>query len=257
MNNKNKTENCVSHKLLKSISLIIFGGVVLWLVISHITHFNYPHWFYENNPNIETYIGTNIVSMWADFSFFTYLTMIIFGIWCLLLGISNITNFNKLNTFLLKDSLVCFVFCNYCLTTVLYTLFEFMSGNPTFGWYGNVPLSYHNVGTNIIGHYVFFIIFCVIFYKIKLKKSNSLKSYSLVTLFLISYYIIVKFLGEFAYNIRWFPYIIFDVKSFGNTFGITNYAINLILLIFSCALILFFYLFLYSLLIKLKNKQQV
>lgn len=65
---------------------------------------------------------------------------------------------------------------------------------------------------------------------------------------------VVKLTGKFAYNIRWFPYVIFDAKSFGNLLGIANYSVSVVLLVASCILLFFLYFTLYTLLIKGKSK---
>ncbi len=100
-------------KITINILLLLCGIVSLWLVISHIVHFEYPDYFGHANPDIKTYVGINVMSKWVDFSFFTYITMLLFGIWCILLSISKLFNLQKMNDFLTQDWLVCFIFVNY------------------------------------------------------------------------------------------------------------------------------------------------
>lgn len=114
-------------ELFINILIGICGIIALWIVISHIAHFEYPDYFYNKKPNIDSYVGINVVSPFADFSFFTYLTIIIFGSWCILFSLSQIFKLEKLNNFLRARNLVCFVYCNYIMTITLYTLFELCS----------------------------------------------------------------------------------------------------------------------------------
>ncbi len=243
-------------KIFLNIVIITIGLIGLWLVTSHIAHFEFPEYFYNANPDIKTYVGTNVVSAWADFSFFTYQTLIIFSIWCILFGIANIFSLQKLNDFLRRDTVISFVFVNYFFTVLLYTIFELSSGNITFGLYANTPLGFHNLATNLIIHYVYFAICLTVFIKLKTSTSSTKRAGILVFTYLLFYYTIVKILGEFAYNIRWFPYIIFDAKTFGNTFGITNYLASIVVLIITCVVIFSAYILSYFGAIKLKRKQQ-
>lgn len=238
--------------------LLLSGIVSLWLVISHIAHFEYPDYFWHANPDIKTYVGINVMSKWVDFSFFTYVTMLLFGIWCILLSISKLFNLQKMNDFLTQDSLVCFIFVNYIFTTLLYTVFQISSGD--FGLYSTVkPLAWHNFGTSILGHY--FILSLIIFIKISSQEQISIKNKKIghitSSISLGVYYLIVKLTGKFAYQIRWFPYIIFDTKSFGTTLGIQNYTLSVILLIVCIIALFAVYQLTFSLLLRIKQKQRL
>ncbi len=228
----------------------------MWVVISHMAHFSYPDYFYRNNPGIKTYVGTNVVNSWADFSFFTYITMIIFGLWCLGFGLSNLFRLEKINNFLRRDDVVSFVFCNYIITFVLYTFFQLFGDSQPFGWFGNAPLSWHSVGTSIINHYLLFLCECIIFTRIKSGSSNKKRCYLYSSIFLLVYYIVVKIVGEYAYNIRWFPYVIFDAKSFGQYIGVSNYGWSVVLLVICCCALFVVYQLLFYGLIRLKKCQQ-
>ncbi len=239
----------------KNISVTFCGAIALWLVISHIAHFRYPDYFYNANPDIHTYVGINVVSAFADFSFFTYITIILFGLRCVLLGAGNLIGLNKLCDFLNRDTVSVFVFLNYAVTVTLYTAFEPLTLHPTFGWYGNYPLSWHSLGTNIIGHYLLFIVEAVLFFKEKTTKGNLKRALVLVSVFLTVYYAAVKIAGEYAYDIRWFPYIIFDVESFGVTLGISDKTLSTITLIITCVVIFIGYLAAFVALVKFKSKK--
>ena len=242
------------RKIVVNILIIIAGIIAMWLVISHIAHFSYPDYFYRANPDIDIYVGVNVVSRWADFSFFTYLTMLQFGIWCMLLGLSKLFGWQRLINFTTNINVVCFVFCNYVITTTLYTVFELLSG-MTFGWYANVPLSWHNVATNILAHYVLFVVATVIFSKITTSGVVRKTSYIYSSVYLLIYYLIVKLVGEFAYNIRWFPYIIFDAKSFGSSLGIQSYGWSVVMLVLCCAVVLVLYQLLNLVCLRAKSKK--
>ena len=140
------------------ILLIIIGIIGLWLIFSHVYHFRYPDYFYNANPNIDKYIGTNVVSWEADFSFFTYQTIILFSIWCIILSIGELLKKEEILKIVKNNNLMTFVFVNYLITMLLYTIFEFTSGNISFGYYGPYKLSIHNLGTNIIAHYLLFFV---------------------------------------------------------------------------------------------------
>ena len=158
--------------------------------------------------------------------------MILFGIWCILIAISKLFNLVKMDNFLTQDWLVCFIFVNFIFTTVLYTIFQLSSGD--FGLYSTIkPLAWRNFATSILGYYLF-IATLIIFIKLDSQEQITIRNKKLghiiSSVFLCVYYLVVKLTGEFVYKIGWFPYIIFDAKSFGNTLGIQNYALSIILL---------------------------
>lgn len=143
---------------------------------------------------------------------------------------------------------------------MLYTVFQISSGN--FGLYSTAkPLAWHNFGTSILGHYIFFIISLIIFIKISSQEQISIRNKKIghitSSIFVCFYFLIVKLTGEFAYQIRWFPYIIFDAKSFGPTLGIQNYALSVILLIVCLIALFAIYQLTFSLLLRFKQKQRI
>ncbi len=243
-------------KYFNNIFILLVGIIGVWLFLSHMLHFSFPDYFYINNPNINFYYGTNVVSMWADFSFFTYHSLIFFSLWCILYSLSNFFNLKKLNNFLSNAYVLSFVFTNYLFTVFFYTIFELTSGNITFGLYANTPLALHNFGTNIVGHYVYFVFALVLFLKIQ---SSSKSKNKLIAFFpicyLLLYYIVVKITGKFAYIIEWYPYVIFDATSFGQIFGVTNYSWCVVILLFSLLIILSAYMFLYIMFANYKLKK--
>lgn len=241
-------ENCIYWFAL------VVGCVGLWLVVSRIAHFKMPDYFYLANPNITTCVGNNVVCAFADFSYFTYITIILFSVWCILFFFAKIFKNNKLYIFLTRDWLLSFIFVNYIFTTILYTGFE-IAGECNFGLYANVPYAWHCFGTNIIAHYVLFVCACVLFLRVRANISNSKLPSIFISMFLLIYYVSTKLAGEFAYAIRWFPYVIFDAKTFGNLFGITNHSFSVVLLIFVCSIIFAIYLSVYKLIVLIAQKR--
>jgi len=209
----------MKNKLLNILTLII-GVLGIWLFLDHILNFKYPEYFYNANPNINYYVGINVVSMIADLSFFTYHTLIFFSIWCILLGVSSLFKIDKLYELCVHRSIVVFIMTNYLLTTALYTIFELTSSNITFGLYALDNLAIHNFGTNILAHYIFFIYNVFLFIKIKKDKEIKNKHYQLMGVYLLIYLIYVKISGMYFYNIEWYPYPIFDLKSIIGIFGL-------------------------------------
>lgn len=209
----------MKSKLLNIITLII-GILTLWVFVDHFINFQYPDYFYNANPGITYYVGINVVSKYADFSFFTYHTMIIFSIWCISLSVSSLLKFDKLYNLCVNRNIVVFVFVNYFLTTLLYTIFELTSGNITFGLYALNFNGIHNFVTNILGHYFFFFFNVFLFIKVKTKGVMKKKYFVLMSCYVLIYLIYVKLSGMYFYNIEWYPYPIFDFSSLFGLFGI-------------------------------------
>jgi len=242
-------------KIICGILVALCGALALWLFLDHFLNFSRQDWVFERYPNMTLYYGVNIINKFADFAFFTYITSITFGIWCILFGISNCFKENKFNNFLRKSSVVSFVFTNYLITSVIYTVFELAFANDHFGLYADVPKAWHNLGINICTHYVIFIFAVIIFALIKTRKSNIRKGRFFALSFLVLYAVIVKITGEFAYSIRWFPYIIFDATSYGNAFGISSYPVCVLLTILTFVALAIVYGLLFTVFAHLKEKQ--
>lgn len=191
--------------------------------------------------------------MWADFSFFTYHTMIFSGVWLILLVIGEWTNNKYLKCFTRNQSVMAFIMTNYILTMILYTIFELLSGNPTFGWYGNNNSSIHNLGTNILSHYVCFCL--VLFAYIKVAPLSTFKKRHIIyiLLYVVSYYTVVKLTGKYAYQIEWYPYPIFDEYWIMNILGITSRLWGVVILTIVLIIILSGYYLIFWLLIRKKK----
>ncbi len=242
-------------KIIFGIFVTFCGVLALWLFLDHFFSFEYQEWVFKKYPDMTIFYGVNILSRYADFSFFTYITTIIFGIWCILFGISNCFDQNKFNNFLKKSTVVSFVFTNYLITTVGYTLFELTVANDKFGLYANTAKAWHNFGTNLFVHYILFVFATIVFVFIKAPKSNTKKARYFYLSFLLLYVAIVKVTGEFAYSIRWFPYIIFDATSFGNALGISSYPLCVLLTILTFTILALAYTLLFTIFAHLKEKQ--
>lgn len=237
------------------ILVTLCGILALWLFLDHFLSFEYQNWFFERYPDIKVFYAVNVLSKYADFAFFTYITLIVFGLWCISFGISNCFQENKFNDFLKKSTVVSFVFTNYLTTCVVYTLFEVTVANDKFGLYADTAKAWHNFGTNLFVHYVLFVFAVVIFALIK-TKTSSIKTGRYISLsFLTLYVAVVKITGEFAYSIRWFPYIVFDATSYGNALGISSYPVCVLLTILTFVLLAVAYALLFTAFARLKEKQ--
>lgn len=242
-------------KKVNSIVLLIFGIIGIWLVIDHIANFEYPDYFYNANPNITKYIGVNVVSWIADFSFFTYHTMILFSLWAMIFAIGELFKLDKISHFVRNNNLMTFIFVNYLITIILYTGFELASGKPTFGYYGPSKMSIYNLITNLIGHYLLFLV-CLFAY-IKIKPStinNKIRPYILITSYLLIYMICTKLSGMYLYDIEWYPYIIFDREAIMNIVNISNNLLGSILTILVNIIIYIVYMTLYIFIKKKKER---
>lgn len=124
-----------------------------------------------------------------------------------------------------------------------------------FGLYADTAKAWHNFGTNLFVLYVLFVFAVVIFASIK-TKTSSIKTGRYISLsFLTLYVAVVKITGEFAYSIRWFPYIIFDATSYGNALGISSYPVCVLLTILTFVLLAVAYALLFTAFARLKEKQ--
>lgn len=191
---------------------LLLGAVSVWLLVNHIAGFEYPQYFYESNEGIQKYAGTNVVSRWADFSYFTYQALIFFALWQVLLFISYMLKWTKLHRFLTHRATVAFILTNYTVTSVIYTISELSSGNPTFGLYAYTNAAIHNFGTNIVTHYVLYICALVIGLSIETHGKLNKKHVALFIFYLIAYYVAVKLTGMYCYDIEWYPYEVFDAE---------------------------------------------
>lgn len=239
------------RKTLGYISCIAVGAIAWWLVVSHIIHFhNTDHIDF----NVDVYIGTNVVVGWADLTFFSYQTLLFFGTWNILFGLSSLCRWNKVRLFCCKSTVLSFFFANYCLTTVLYTVFELCSKPITFGLWDTSLSAIHNLGSNLIVHYVYFVFSLIAFLRVPASKGNVRLGLPLVALYASIYCVSVKLLGEFAYKIRWFPYVIFDLDSFAAMLNVGR-GLAVFLLVLTYVVIFVGYCTVYLLFVRCKNRQ--
>lgn len=246
---------------MKKIYSIILGCIgILGLVIffDHILGFKEHDYFYIQNPDIEKYVGTNVVSRWADLSFFTYHTLIFFSLWCVLQLLARIFNLNSILNFLFRKDVLSFITTNYIITLTIYTVFELITPGSNFGLYANTSQAWHNFGTNIMVHYVLAIICIINYIIIPTTKQNFKHSFIYITLYLITYFIIVKITGLYSYRIIWYPYPIFDSMSLLELLKLNsnNYILGIIILIITNLLIYFIYMYLYKTLLKCKKNTE-
>jgi len=225
-----------------------------------------PHdYFFIQYPVIKKYVGINVVSAYATFSFFTYHSLIFFSIWLILFGIGNMLKANRLINFLSNSAVISFVCLNYFITCIIYTVFELLAEKITFGLYALTPHGIYNFVTNIIVHYVLAFLALGVFLKIrasdpennKVKGIKALKLLILPIIYLAVYYTLVKITGMYCYKIEWYPYPIFDLQHFGALFGLNanNQPLILFILIITLLIILFAYCFALILLINYKKKR--
>ncbi len=245
-------------KALLGLAIGIFG---LLIFADHILGFEMPEYFYSKNPDIKLYVGTNVVSMYADFSFFTYHSLIFFSIWMIFISLSVILSLKKLNKLLRNSGILSFIFLNYIVTAILYTAFELSGGKPTFGLYAKTPGAYHNFGTNVTVHYVYFAICLIAFLRThasnKECNGNHIRASMYPMAYLFIYYLTVLITGRCCYRILWFPYPIFDTGSFSTLVGLPDLpqAISVILLITTLLILAVIYQLLFILLMRAKERR--
>lgn len=245
------------------LSLIVFGLFGICIFLSLTIGFTPHDYFYKQNPGIEKYVGVNVVSAFANLSFFTYHSLIAFSLWLIAYGFSNLLKKDNWIESLTKSPLIAFICLNFFVTCILYTVFELTSGNPTFGLYATTPSAIYNFIINIIVHYLYS--FGAVFTYIKVKisdayngkicKKNVFKLLIPPTIYLFVYYLLVKITGMYCYKIEWYPYPIFDLDSFGALLGMAEKQLpTLIILILTLIMIWSLYCFCYILLINCKRK---
>jgi len=218
--------------------LLLSGAVGLWLFIDHICGWKEAPYFYRAHPGILRYAGVNVVSPWADFSYFTYITLILFSVWALLTALSRLTGCGRLEAFLRSNTVVTFTETNYLLTAVLYTLFEVAFGGAKFGLYSTTaPLAWHNLGTNLTAHYLLFAAAMYLTETTKVTKPVTRGGVGLISAFLVVYVAAVKITGMTVYRIEWYPYVIFDHRLFGEALGLRTDAAAIALLALTFVLI--------------------
>ncbi len=248
-------------KKTHSIICLLIGLFGLFLVYDHISGFTPHDYFYINNPDIEKYIGTNVVSMFADFSFFTYHTAIFFSLWLVLVAGGGLLRLDGLVRFLKRDGIVTFVCLNYFITVVLYTVFELTSGNITFGLYATHYKGIYNFVTNILMHYAMAAVSLMVFIKVRVEKTDTspYKAVAIPLAYLLVYFAVVKVTGMYCYRIIWYPYPIFDGEALRRMLhlNIGSPVWQNVILAAVLALLAFGYAYAYTALLKLKRKTAI
>lgn len=217
---------------------LIIGALGLWLVIDHIAGFTFPDYFYKANVGIESHFGINVVSAWADLSYFTYQTVIAFSLWCVGLFIGRVAHLDRLNAFLTHRATVTVIATNYTITCLLSLVFEFADGRADFGLYALNNMAWHNFGTNVLAHYGFYACCVVICLKLPTHGSVRLKHALIMLAYLIVYYVAVKITGMNCYVIEWYPYPLFTAGHLCSAIGITSPSPALAALLFALAIML-------------------
>jgi len=224
----------------------IFGIIAIVLVIQHVAAFIPHDYFYNQNPTLTLFSGVNVVSRWADFSFFTYHTVIFYGLWAVGLFFAYSLKLKSIS-FFTNSTVVTFVLTNYILTAVIYTAFELLSGNPTFGLYALNGKAIHNFGTNILAHYVICAVCAITCLKIKTQGEIKPRHVLIILAYLIIYCIAVKLTGRYCYKIEWYPYPIFHGDLLMAMLGITSYNVGIkiicIFIVFAFLAIAYFLIF--------------
>ena len=202
---------------------LLFGLAAAWLVVDHIAGFSPHEYFFRANPGIEKYSGVNVVSRWADLSFFTYHTVILFALWTVGLFLSFAIRIPRLRTLCTHEATVTLVLTNYILTAVLATAFELAGGNPTFGLYANHNAAWHNFGTNILAHYVFPVFALTVASRIRTVGRLTKTHVHYFLAYLLLYFVAVRLTGMLCYRIEWYPYPIFDPELLWQMLGLPAY----------------------------------
>ena len=210
-------------------------------------------------PDIKVYYNNNVVTGWANLSFFTYQTLILFSTWSILWFVSYFFKLHKLQNFLKSEIVVDFISTNYIITCVVYTVFEFIKFPINFGLYNvNEWYAWFVMFTNLLIHHGMFV-FAIIFYiKIDTRKSKLSLHILVPTVYLVLYCVIVKIIGVYAYRIEWYPYGFFHPELVKEMLGLQNSDINgYLLMAIAFVALLAIYAATYIAIYKLKRKQQL
>ena len=194
---------------------IAIAAIVIF--ICRICEWSWQEWFYTPkyfNP----YTTVNVVSRWADFAYFTYISQILFCIWAIIRFIAILFNLKKLTKFANNSYVVLFVCLNQFVVLLLYTLMQLVPGQ-NFGYYASDAYAIKSFVLNLVTHYFITTAAAVYFF---IHKHNEIK-FKKCLLFLpvfALYGIIVKVTGMYCYVFEWYPYPIFSADSMWfNIFG--------------------------------------
>lgn len=181
------------------------------IFIAHIVGYEPADYFFSDGKPKDPYTTVNVVSRWADFAYFTYISLILFCIYGILRAIASMCKIQKLKKFVFSDRVIVFVCLNQFIVMLLYTVFELAFGGK-FGWYGNYPKSWYSLITNIIVHY-FITSAAVVYFFMHDFGHMQLRKCLPMAGFLVLYAAIVKVTGMTCYSFEWYPYPIFSAKS--------------------------------------------
>ena len=216
-------------------------------------------WFFRMYPDITVYYGNNVVTGWANLSFFTYQTLIFFSTWCILWFVGYFFKLHKLQNFLKSEIVVDFISTNYIITCVLYTVFAFMANPINFGLYDvNEWYAWYVMFTNVLIHHGMFVFALIFYIQIDTRKSKLRLHLIVPIVYLVLYCVIVKIIGVYAYRIEWYPYGFFHPELIKEMLGLqaSNVNGNLLMAIAFVALSAI-YVGTYIGIYKLKQRQQV
>lgn len=189
-----------------SMIILFVSCLGLAIFIEHLLGYQYQEWFYENGI-YDPYTNVNVVSRWADFSFFTYISLIIFCLWGIVRFISIVFRLERLYKIVNNSYLILFICLNQFNVCLLYTISQ-VAFKGTFGWWDNSPRSLHSLGTNIAVHY-FITAIGIVYFLIHNFEKVKFKKCLLFLIFFTIYGIIVKIAGMHCYVFEWYPYPIF------------------------------------------------
>ena len=246
------------YKKRNVILFFIVGLIGYALAISTSILVDGQEWFFRMYPDIKVYYNNNVVTGWANLSFFTYQTLILFSTWCILWFVAFFFKLHKLQNFLKSEIVVYFISANYIITCVVYTVFEVVKSPVNFGLY-NVHewYAWFVLFTNLLIHDGMFVFALIFFIKIDTVKSRLLLHILVPTVYLVLYCVIVKIIGVYAYRIEWYPYGFFHPELVKEMLGLQGSNANGYLLMAAAFVaLLVIYIGTYICVYKLKRKQQ-
>lgn len=209
----------------RKLEIILGFGIGFFSISMFVWHFllfNVPANHFDKYPAGTIFYGRNVVSAWANFLFFTNQTLLIFAGWCFLIGIHGISRSEKLRDFVYSENTMTFVFTNYLITFLLYTIMELL-GSGDFGFYGTSIDAWFSFFRNIAIHYILFFVCAALFFKLKPTKEFSNKTYLYSGIYLLIYYLVARIIGRFCFHVEWYPYMFFHSKVLWEFLGLGPY----------------------------------
>ena len=196
----------------KAISYLLFVASIIGLAIFIYATVSFkPHdYFYIDGVPKDPFTVINVVSRWANFSFVTYLSLIIFSVYGIMNFIAEITHCEKLLRITQNDYLVLFICVNQIFVLLGYTFFQ-LAFNGDFGYYAHSLAGAISLVTNLIVHYVITSVAIIWFFVRKFGKIKFGKCFFFLIFYLV-YGLAVKFTGMYCYSFEWYPYPIFSSR---------------------------------------------